>query len=139
MLMYCTFKSIIKCKRSIMKIEAYCSLEEIRRFLIESTCKSFIPREYLRSKEVFPERRMKEALIYVEAEIKEDLQQIGDITFIRAKNVLGIIYASKSGRTRLKWRQVHKDLGKLTGEASSNTLVNLFTVGIKRIEPVNKN
>ncbi|RLG61243.1 hypothetical protein DRN86_00380 [Candidatus Geothermarchaeota archaeon] len=119
-----------------MKVEAYCTLEEVRRFLIESTCKSFIPREYLKNGEIFPERRIKEALIHVEAEEKEDVQQIGDITFIRAKNVLGIIYNSKSGRTKLKWRQIYKDLGKLSGEASSNTLVNLITAGIRKIEPI---
>jgi len=119
-----------------MKIEAYCTLEEMRRFLIESTCKSFIPTEYLKDHEVFPERRVKDALVYIEAAEKQDLQQIGEITFIRARDVLGIIYNSKSGRSHLKWRQIHKDLGKLTGEASSNTLVNLFTVGIRKIEPI---
>ena len=119
-----------------MKIKAYCTLEEMRRFLIESTCKSFIPTEYLEDHEVFPERRVKDALVYIEAAEKQDLQQIGEITFIRARDVLGIIYNSKSGRSHLKWRQIHKDLGKLTGEASSNTLVNLFTVGIRKIEPI---
>lgn len=117
-----------------MRIQAYCTLEELRRFLIESTCKTFIPDEYVRDRSIFPERRSKNALIYVEAEVKTDLRKIRDITFVKVKNVLGAIYNSKSGRSRLKWRLVYKDIGKLVGEASSNTLVNLITAGIRNIE-----
>jgi len=40
--------------------------------------------------------------------------------------VLGIIYNSKSGRTQLKWRHLKGRVGRLSGEASPNTLVNLF-------------
>ena len=64
--------------------------------------------------------------MYVEAEDKETVHQIREIRFARVSNVLGIIYNSKSGRTQLKWRHLKGRVGRLSGEASPNTLVNLF-------------
>jgi len=64
--------------------------------------------------------------MYVEAEDKETVGQMRDIRFTRVSNVLGIIYNSKSGRTQLKWRHLKGRVGRLSGEASPNTLVNLF-------------
>ncbi|MFQ5710223.1 MAG: hypothetical protein ACE5GD_00435 [Candidatus Geothermarchaeales archaeon] len=119
-----------------MKISLYCTLAEMRQFLLESTCKSFIPKRLLDNEKVFPERRMEDALIHVEAERKTDLEQSRELVFVEAENIMGIIYNSKSGSSRLKWRQVYGELGRLTGEASVNTLVNLFATGIKDIEPM---
>ncbi|PCN50474.1 hypothetical protein B6U99_04280 [Candidatus Geothermarchaeota archaeon ex4572_27] len=119
-----------------MKIEVYCTLEEMKRFLIESTCKSFIPREYAEDPEILFERDESEGRIYVEAEEKSEVARIRNLTFVRVKNVLGIKYVSKSGNTRLTWRQIYKDLGKLSGEASGNTIVNLFESGIKNIQVI---
>jgi hypothetical protein len=48
-----------------------------------------------------------------------------DITFINARDILGIIYTSKSGNTKLKWRQLRGRIGRITGEASGNSLGNL--------------
>jgi hypothetical protein len=67
--------------------------------------------------------------MYVEAEDKETIQQMREIRFTRVSNVLGIIYNSKSGRTQLKWRHLKGRMGRLSGEASTNTLVNLFASG----------
>ena len=53
------------------------------------------------------------------------LKQIRGITFVNARDVLGIIYTSKSGNTNLKWRQLRRYSGKAVGEASRNSLVNL--------------
>jgi len=53
------------------------------------------------------------------------LKKMRDITFINAKDILGIIYTSKSGNSKLKWRQLRGSTGRVTGEASSNSLVNL--------------
>jgi len=64
--------------------------------------------------------------MYVEAEDKVTVHQIREIRFARVSNVLGIIYNSKSGRTQLKWRHLKGRMGRLSGEASPNTLVNLF-------------
>jgi hypothetical protein len=64
--------------------------------------------------------------MYVEAEDKETTGQLREIRFTRVSNVLGIIYNSKSGRTQLKWRHLKGRIGRLSGEASANTLVNLF-------------
>jgi hypothetical protein len=113
-----------------MKIEAVCSLESFRKFLILSTCQSFIPKDLLEDPTVFPERPIEQGTMYVEAEDKETLQTAGEVKFVRVLNVLGVIYNSKSGRTKLKWRQVKGDTGKLTGEASGNSLVNLFAAGV---------
>jgi len=109
-----------------MKVDAICPLENLRRFMILSTCQSFIPEELMEDEKVFPERPAEQGTMYVEAEDKETLQKIRDIQFTRVSSVLGVIYNSKSGRTKLKWRQVKGSLGKLTGEASTNTLVNLY-------------
>jgi len=44
--------------------------------------------------------------------------------------VLGIIYNSRSGNTKLNWRQTRRNNGKVTGEASSKSLVNLAQSGV---------
>jgi hypothetical protein len=112
-----------------MKVESVCPLKNFRKFLILSTCNSFIPREYLEDDTVFPERMVENGTMYIEAEDKETLKKIEELTFVRALNVLGIIYNSKSGNTKLKWRSTKEKLGRLTGEASANSLVNLFEAG----------
>jgi len=109
-----------------MKVNAVCPLENFRSFMILSTCQSFIPEELMEDDKVFPERPAEQGTMYIEAEDKETVQKVRDVQFTRVSNVLGIIYNSKSGRTKLKWRQVKGSLGKLTGEASTNTLVNLY-------------
>ncbi len=38
---------------------------------------------------------------------------------------MGIIYTSKSGNTRLKWRELRRGIGRVSGDASTNSLVNL--------------
>ena len=68
--------------------------------------------------------------MYVEAEDKVTVKREDTITFVRVSEVLGIIYTSKSGRTQLRWRSVREDVGRLTGEASTHSLVNLFTTRI---------
>jgi len=91
---------------------------------------SFIPEGYLRDEEVFPEKEGATGYLYIEAADKVTLKQIRDITFVNARDILGIIYVSKSGNTRLKWRESRGDLGKVSGEASTNSLVNLFSARV---------
>ncbi len=119
-----------------MRIDTVCDLGSFRRFMIVSTCDSFIPDEFVGDENVFPERASDQGTMYVEAEDKESLEQIRDIKFTRVSNVLGIIYNSKSGRTHLKWRQFKGDLGRLAGEASTNTIVNLSIAGALKREYV---
>ncbi len=111
------------------KLETTCSLESFRRFMIASTCKSFIPQDYERENSIFPERAREQGTMYVEAEDKVTLSRVNDITFVQVSYVLGIIYNSKSGHTQLKWRNIKGDLGRLSGEASTNTMVNLYEAG----------
>ena len=115
---------------NMVKIDASCSLESFRRFIVASTCSSFIPNSYHEDFEVFPERNEETGSIYVEAADKVTIKKIREITFVNARDVLGIIYNSKSGNTSLKWRQIRKQNGKVTGEASSNSLVNLTEGGV---------
>ena len=103
-----------------------------------STCSSFAPKSYLEDSEVFPEREESLGSIYVEAADKVTLKKIRDITFVNARDVLGIIYNSKSGNTSLKWRQIRRNNGKVSGEASSNSLVNLAEVGVITLDWVEK-
>jgi hypothetical protein len=119
-----------------VQIDLTCNLEGFRRFLISSTCRSFIPESYLRDPEVFPEKQGDQGSIYVEAVDKVDLKKIRDIMFINARDVLGIIYTSKSGNTKLKWRELRGRTGRLSGEASTNSLVNLSMARIISPEDV---
>ena len=118
-------------------IEAACSLESFRMFIIISTCRSFIPESYMHDFEIFPEREEGPGAIYIEAADKVTLKKIREMTFVNAKEVLGIIYSSKTGNTQLKWRQTRRKNGKVTGEASPNALVNLVESGVITQEWVN--
>lgn len=109
----------------MVDLDVTCNLESFRRFLINSTCRSYIPESYLRDFEVFPEKEGDQGSIYIEAADKVTLKKIRDITFINARDVLGIIYTSKSGNSRLKWREVRSRVGRVSGSASTNSLVNL--------------
>ena len=110
------------------------TLESFRRFIISSTCKSYAPRNYLEDSEVFAEREDNLGAIYVEAADKVTLKKIRDIKFMNARDVLGIIYNSKSGNTSLKWRQIRRMEGKVTGEASPNSLTNLAEAGVLTLD-----
>jgi len=120
----------------MVELDLTCNLEGFRRFLINSTCRSFIPESYLRDPEVFPEKQGDQGSIYVEAVDKVDLKKIRDITFINARDVLGIIYTSKSGNTKLKWRELRGRIGRMSGTASANSLVNLSMARILSPEDV---
>jgi len=121
----------------LVLIEAACSLESFRRFIIISTCRSFITESYMHDFEIFPEREEGPGAIYIEAADKVTLKKIREMTFVNAKEVLGIIYSSKTGNTQLKWRQTRRKNGKVTGEASPNALVNLVESGVITQEWVN--
>ncbi|MFQ5940526.1 MAG: hypothetical protein ACE5KA_02350 [Nitrososphaerales archaeon] len=114
----------------MVAIEASATLESFRKFVVFSTCRSFMPESYLEDPEVFPEREQAPGAIYVEAADKVTLKKVREITFVNARDVLGIIYSSKSGNTKLKWRQIRRRMGKVTGEASVNALVNLVEAGV---------
>ena len=105
----------------MVNIDTSASLESFRKFIIVSTCKSFIPESYLRDYEVFPEREEGPGAIYIEAVDKVTLKRIREMTFV---------YSSKSGNTQLKWRQIRKKTGKVSGTASPNALVNLVESGV---------
>src|SRR5437867_12592455 len=114
----------------MVRIEATCSLERFRKFIIFSTCRSFIPESYFQDFEVFPEREEGPGAIYIEAADKVTLKKVREITFVNAKEILGIIYSSKSGNTQLRWRQTRRRLGKVQGLASPNALVNMVESGV---------
>lgn len=120
----------------MVEVDLTCNLEGFRRFLINSTCRSYIPESYFRDPEVFPEKEGDQGSIYVEAVDKVDLKKIRDVTFINARDILGIIYTSKSGNTKLKWRQLRGMIGRITGEASANSLGNLVMARVISPEDV---
>jgi hypothetical protein len=122
--------NVIPCIIRLVRIEATCSLEGFRKFIIFSTCRSFIPELYFQDFEVFPEREQGPGAIYIEAADKVTLKKIREITFVNAKEILGIIYSSKSGNTQLRWRQTRRKSGKVNGDASPNALVNLVESGV---------
>lgn len=114
----------------MVEVDVKTTLEKFRRFIIYNTCASFIPKVYLEDPSVFPERDGASGQIYVEAASKIELEKIRDIRFVRVADVLGVIYTSRSGNTSLKWRQVKGYLGRLSGYASPNSIVNLLQAGI---------
>jgi len=114
----------------MVNIELKTTLERFRQFIILNTCRSFIPPGYLKDPSIFPERDPSQGLIYVEAVSKIDLEKIRDIRFVKVAEVLGVIYKSKSGNTDLKWRQIKGVVGKVVGEASPNSIVNLIESGV---------
>ena len=118
----------------MVTISTPATLESFRRFIISSTCKSYAPRNYLEDSEVFAEREDNLGAIYVEAADKVTLKKIRDIKFMNARDVLGIIYNSKSGNTSLRWRQIRRMEGKVTGEASPNSLTNLAEAGVLTLD-----
>ena len=120
----------------MVEVDLTCNLEGFRRFLINSTCRSYIPESYFRDPEVFPEKGGDQGSIYVEAVDKVDLKKIRDVTFTNARDILGIIYTSKSGNTKLKWRQLRGMIGRITGEASANSLGNLVMARVISPEDV---
>ncbi|MEM3552661.1 MAG: hypothetical protein QXE15_03435, partial [Candidatus Bathyarchaeia archaeon] len=96
-----------------MKINVSCKLKAFRKFLILNACQSFIPEEWKTNEEIFPERVGNEGAITIEAKYKELLKIIKDVKFVKAKEVLKIIYNSKSGRTKLIWIRIKNNDGKL--------------------------
>lgn len=122
----------------MVDIDITAALEDFREFIMASTCRSYAPRAYLEDAEVFAERPAADGEIYVEAVDKVTLKQVRDITFVNARDVLGIIYRSKSGNTALNWRQVRRNNGKVTGTASTNTVTNLAEAGMLTMDWVNE-
>jgi len=118
----------------MVTIDTPASVENFRRFIFSSTCRSYAPRSYLEDFEVFPERDDNLGSVYVEAADKVTLKKIREITFVNARDILGIIYNSKSGNTSLKWRQLKRNNGKVSGEASSNSLTNLAESGVLTLD-----
>ena len=114
----------------MVDIDASTSLDNFRRFVIASTCESFVPQSYQNDSEIFPERSEEPGVIYVEAADKVTLKEMRGITFVNARDVLGVIYNSKSGNTSLKWRQHGKFSGRVTGVASDHTIVNMAQAGV---------
>lgn len=112
------------------KVNVVCPLEQFRRFIILSCCHSFIPQSYLYDESVFPERGVELGAVYVEAEDKVTVERIGPIEFVKVKNPAGAVYNSQSGSTKLRWERKTEDKGRLTGEASIHSILNLVDVGI---------
>jgi hypothetical protein len=122
----------------MVEIEVISSIDRFRYFVILSTCRSFIPKEYLKMHDVFPERSRAHGLVYVEAADKVTLSRIREVSFVKVSDVLGVIYESKSGNTRLKWRRISGLKGKVTGTASINAVVNLSIAGIITVNDAKK-
>lgn len=88
-----------------------------------------MPPGMIKDSRIFPERD-EPGLMLIEAKDKETLESLGDIRFVRVEDVDRIIYTSKSGRTRLAWRRLKGDIGRVVGEASLNSIVNLVTTKV---------
>jgi len=114
----------------MVKIDVKTSLERFRAFIIDNTCASFMPRGYQSDPLIFPERDSSQGIVHVEAASKVELSRMREIVFVKVADVLGVIYRSKSGNTSLKWRQIRGGYGRVTGEASANSVVNLIDAGV---------
>lgn len=114
----------------MVSIDQSCSLQDVRRFLILSCCRSFIPEEYLKDQTVFPERVNGQGLVYTEAEDKITLASVRDVQFVKVENVVAVTYTSKSGLTRLRWERSESQKGRLKGMVTTNSILKLIDAGI---------
>ena len=119
----------------MVTVDVPCNLEYFRRFVFASTCRSFAPEAYINDDEVFPERE-EGGVIYVEAADKVTLKKMMGITFVNAREVLGVIYNSNSGSTSIKWRQTQKNSGRVSGQISKNSLKFLAETGVLTLRQV---
>lgn len=92
--------------------------------MIFITCKSFIPNNYNGETDTFPERDTRLGDMYVEAVDKIMVKKLREITFVNAKEVLGIIYSSKTGNIIFKGRQLKNKTGKVIGKTSHSAVAN---------------
>lgn len=92
--------------------------------MIFITCKSFIPSNYNGEIDTFPKRDTRLGDIYIEAVDKIMIKKLKEIIFVNAKEVLGIIYSSKTGNIMLKGGQLKNKTGKVIGKASPNAVAN---------------
>ena len=120
---------------SLVHIDQACSLEDVRRFIILSCCRSFIPEEYLNDQTIFPERINSEGLIYTEAEDKMTVSKIREIEFVKVEDVIAIVYTSKSGSTKLRWERILDQKGRIKGLATSNSIMKLIDAGVISAQP----
>ena len=112
-----------------MRVETSCRLKNFRQFIIVSICSDFIPASFEDDVTIFPERHDLGKVI-IEAKEKETIMMKEEVTFVKVAEVDRVIYNSKSGSTQLIWTIVKKDMGKVRGEASLNSLVNLVTAKV---------
>lgn len=73
---------------------------------------------------MFPERDTGLGEIYIKAVDKIMVKKLKEITFVNSKEVLGIIYSSKTGNTILKGRQLKNKTEKVIGKASPSAVAN---------------
>lgn len=116
-------------------VDVPCSLENFRRFIYASTCRSFAPQSYMDDNEIFPEREER-GIIYVEALDKVTLKKMDSIIFVNVRDVLGVIYNSNSGSTSIRWRQTQNTSGRVTGKISKNSLRFLAESGVLTLRQV---
>ncbi|MFH1328803.1 MAG: hypothetical protein ABIH76_08200 [Candidatus Bathyarchaeota archaeon] len=114
----------------MVKINAQCSLEKFRKFIIISSCHDFIPQEFLEKATVFPERLAELGTMYVEAKDKASLMKTDEVQFIQAEEVISVIYTSKSGLTKLRWERKIGTRGRVNGETSIHSIMNLVKAGV---------
>ena len=106
-------------------IDTICSLESFRRFLVRAC---HMPKEYMHTRNMFPERTARPGIVYVEAEDKATLGSAGEIEIVEAGGVAGIVFNSKSGSTALKWKRGSP--GRIRGEVSERTVAMLIRCGV---------
>ena len=124
------YEVVSEMKRNQYSIKTAVGLDNFRRFLL-SIYKD-VPRRYIKNREMFLERDSNKSWIYVRAADKCTVLKTSKYTIISAKDVLDIFYRSKSGNTKLHWSLIprYRNIGKVTGRASSSVLINLVSSGI---------
>ena len=109
----------------MVHIETTSSLKSFKKFVIFSTCKSFIPSNYDKDPDMLPKRDDGPGDIYIETIDNLTIKKLKEITFVNSKEIFGIIYSSRTGNTILKCRQLKNKNGKVMSKASPSALVNL--------------
>lgn len=106
-------------------IETTYSWDSFRKFIVTSTYKSFIPNNYIKNPELFPQGGKGYDNIYKEDNGKFTLNKSKEVTVVNAKRVIWNTHSTKMESTNSEWRYIKKKNRKFIGEASTSASVNL--------------
>ncbi len=101
-------------------------LENIRKCILTSTTdRSLFFDDYNKGLTIVPLIESSYRETHIKVTYKTSLKKLMKITFVNAKEILGIIQYSIAGNTNLKWIQIKKKTGKMVCKDSLNLISSI--------------